>query len=297
MIPPSFDYTKPSNVDDAVAALHQHGEDARVLAGGQSLLVLLKARSITPKILVDIGGLADLRGIARENGTLVLGALATLAEITQSEEVRRSFPLFGDAAAASADPMVRNRATFAGSLVSADPAADWPAIALALDACVEARCTGGSRTIPVDDFFRDAFTTALQPDELVTRITFPVRHGRPAMVYRKLRHPASGFAMVGVAAVAERGSDETCIDCRVAITGAGRRPVRAKAVEGALHGQKLTSEAITQAAERACEGLDLTGDLFGSAEYRGLLARTYVKRALQDLLAVLDSQSEPTARG
>jgi aerobic carbon-monoxide dehydrogenase medium subunit len=291
MIPTSFDYAKPATVDDAVAVLHQHGADARVLAGGQSLLVQLKARSIAPKVLVDIGELSDLRGIKHDNGTAVIGAATTQAEIGRSGELRRDFPLFAEAPSMAADPMVRNRATFAGSLAFADPAGDWPAIALALDACVQARHANGSRTIPIDDFFRDAFTTALQPNELVTAVSLPVPQGRPVMAYRKLRHPASGYAVVGVAVVVDQGTDDTCSDCRVAITGAGRRPVRAKTVEAALRGRQLSRGAITQAAEDACDGVDLTGDLFASPDYRGLLTRTYVKRALLDMLAALDSRS------
>ena len=287
MIPPSFEYKKPMRVDEALATLAQYGSDARVLAGGQSLLLLLKARAIHPKILIDISGLAELRTISREGDVVTIGALTTQAQLAESEELRRIFPLFGGDAAVLSDPIIRRRGTFAGALAFADPAADWPAMALVLDAQVHVRSVNGPRTIPIGDFFRDSFTTALQPTDLLTHLTIPVPQGQPKMVYRKMPHPASGYALVGVAAVLECNSDGLCCDCRIAITGAGRRAVRAKAVETALQGQPVTPGTIAQAAEHAPEGVDFLADLYAGPEYRALLVRTYVKRALLDVTPVL----------
>ena len=288
MIPTSFDYEKPASLEDAITLLQQRGSEARVLAGGQSLLVLLKARSVAPKVLIDIGGLSELRRISRTDGSVTIGALATQAELMESEEMRRTFPLFGgDALLEVGDPMVRSRGTFCGALAFADPAGDWPAIALALDVQVYARNANGSWTLPLDEFLLDPFATSLQPTDLLTHVTIPVVAGHPAMVYRKLRHPASGYALVGVAAVLARAADGTCSDCRVAVTGAGRRAVRTRAVEDALLGQQVTPEAITRASGHASMGIHFLDDLYADPDYRDLLVRTYVKRALLDALSAL----------
>lgn len=287
MIPAAFKYERPERVDDAVACLAQHGSEARVLAGGQSLLLLLKARAIAPKVLIDIGCVADLRGIRRDGNSVTIGALTTQAELAESEELRRAFPIFGGDASMLSDPIVCKRGTFAGALAFADPSGDWPAVALVLDAQVHVRGVDGPRTIAIDGFFRDSFTTALQATDLLTHLTIAIPQRQPKMVYRKLRHPASGYALVGVAAMLERDSDGICRGCRVAVTGAGRRAVRAKAVEAALQGQRLAPDTIAQAAEHASEGVDLLSDLHAGPEYRALLVRTYVKRALLDATPVL----------
>ncbi len=285
MFPAPFAYERPESVEEAVACLAQYGSDARVLAAGQSLLLLLKARAIAPRILIDIGAVADLRRIRREGEVVTIGALATQDELAEAEELQ-AFPLFADAAML-ADPIIRKRGTFVGALAFADPTGDWPAVALAIDAQLHVRCVNGPRTIAVDEFFIDSFTTALQPTDLLTHITVPVRQGRPKMVYRTLRHPASGYALVGVAAVLRCDSDGNCSDCRVAITGAARRAVRARAVEAALRGRRLVPKTIAEAAEEASHDVNLLSDFHAGAEYRGLLLRTYVKRALLDAMPVL----------
>lgn len=284
MIPPSFDYEKPASVDDTLALLRQYGADARILAGGQSLLLQLKARTVAPKVVIDIGGLSELRGISRNGGSVRIGALVTQAELAESQEIRDNFPFFGRDTEVIADPMVRRRGTFAGALAFAGPAGDWPAFALVLDAEIEVRGENGSRTVLIGEFLRDAFSTALGEGDLLTHVTLPVPSGSPRMVYRKMRHPASGYALVGVAVVLEQAPDGTCSDCRVGITGAGRRAVRAASVEAALRGRPLTPEAIAQASKYATEGIDFLSDLFAGQEYRAQLVRTYVKRTLLDAL-------------
>jgi aerobic carbon-monoxide dehydrogenase medium subunit len=287
MMPPPFAYEKPETLAEAVALLERHGADARLLAGGQSLLLLLKARTVTPRLLVDLGGLADLRQIGRADGALTIGALATQTRVAESAEVRRALPLIPEAAAVVADPMVRNRGTFGGSLAYADPAGDWPAVALALDARLHVAGADGPRTIPAADFFLDSFTTALHPTELLTHVELPLPSGAVGTAYRKLRHPSSGYALVGVAAQLARDFDGTCRDCRVAVTGAGRIASRARAVEAALHGQRLSPEAIAHAAEQASDGIEFLSDLYAGPAYRDLLVRTYVERALLGALASL----------
>ncbi len=283
MMPKAFDYEKPGSVEEATALLKQYGPRARVLAGGQSLLLLLKARAVEPEALIDIGGLAELRGIHRDDGSVTIGAMTTQKEVIESEVTRGSLPIFSGDVLMIADPMVRNRGTLGGALAFATPAGDWPAIALALNAQLHVRSAEGSRTIPVDGFFLDSFKTALEPTELLTHITIPIPKNHASMVYRKMRHPASGYALVGVAVVLDHDEDGVCSDCRIAITGAGRRAVRATAVEDALRGRRLSPELIGQAAERATEGIDFMSDPYAGEEYRGLLARTYVKRALTEV--------------
>lgn len=287
MMPAAFEYERPRHVAEAVWSLARHGAEARVLAGGQSLLPLLKARAIAPKVLVDIAGLAALRGIVIEESTVTIGALVTQAELIASEALRRMFPLLAGDLAASSDPIVRRRGTFGGALAFGDPSADWPAIALALDARLQVTGVGGTRTLPIEEFLRDAFRTALEPTDLLTAVTIPVPGGKRSMVYRRLRHPASGYALMGAAAVLGWDVDHVCTECRVAVTGAGRRAVRATSVEAALRGEHVDVARIEQAAAHAAEGIDLLGDLHAGPEYRAHLARVYVKRALVDAMGGL----------
>ena len=258
-----------------------------MLAGGQSLLPLLKARAIAPKVLIDIGALAELREIAIAEGRVTIGALVTQAEVTGSDALQRMFPLLVGDLTAFSDPIARKRGTFGGALAFGDPAADWPAIALALDARLHVTGLGGPRTLSIQEFFRDAFTTALQATDLLTGVTIAVPRGERYMVYRRLSHPASGYALIGVAAVLGWDSNQVCSDCRVAVTGAGRRAVRATAVEAALRGERVHAARIEHAAEHAAEGIDLLSDLHGGPEYRAHLARIYVKRALVDAMSGL----------
>jgi carbon-monoxide dehydrogenase medium subunit len=288
MIPAEFDYYAPTSVGEVISLLQQHGGEAKVLAGGHSLIPMLKLRLSSPPVLVDIGRIPELRGITRTNGTVTIGAMTTHAQVESSKELRDTFPIMAEAASVIGDPMVRNRGTFGGALAHADPAADWPAVALALGAQMRVIGPGGERIIPVDDFFVDMLTSALEPDEVLTRIDIPVSNGKTGMSYQKFQHPASGYAVVGVATVVTLGADGACQGCRVAVTGAGPRATRQTAVEDALKGQRLTPELIAQASERAGEGMDFLGDIYASEGYRAHLTKVYTKRAL---LAALEAAS------
>jgi len=282
MIPAEFDYYAPTSVQEAVSLLRQHGDEAKVLAGGHSLIPLLKLRLSNPPVLVDIGRIPELRGITRTNGTVTIGAMTTHAQVESSEELRDTFPIMAEAATVIGDPMVRNRGTFGGALAHADPAADWPAVALALGAQLRVMGPNGERTVSVDDFFVDMLTSALEPGEVLTRIDIPApgQGVKTGMSYQKFAHPASGYAVVGVAAVVTLGADGACQDCRVAVTGAGPKATRQTAVEDALKGRQLTPELIAQASEHAGEGMDFLGDIYASESYRAHLVKVYTKRAL-----------------
>jgi carbon-monoxide dehydrogenase medium subunit len=281
MFPSPFDYVAASSVEEAISLLQQHGEDAKLLAGGHSLLPMMKLRLATPSVLVDIGRIPGLAGVQAANGTIMVGALTTYTALMDSRELAAACPLLGEAAAQVGDMQVRNRGTVGGSAAHADPAADMPAALLALDATFTARGPGGERTIAAGDFFQGLFTTALDPQEVLTGISLSRPAARTGMAYEKFRNPASGYAIVGVAAVASLGGDGTLSDVRVAITGAGAQPVRATAVEDALRGKAPDAAALAAAAEHAAAGLQLMSDIHASEAYREHLTRVYARRALQ----------------
>jgi len=280
MIPGEFEYFAPTSVQEAVQLLQQHGDDAKVLAGGHSLIPLLKLRLASPPVLVDISKIQELKGITRQNGTVTIGALTTHTQIEESAELKQLFPIMPEAATVIGDPMVRHLGTFGGSLAHADPAGDWPAVALVLGATVRATGPNGERTIPVDDFFLDMLTSALEPGEVLTAIDLTVPQGKTGMSYQKFAHPASGYAVVGVAATVTLGANGTCQDCRVAVTGAGPKATRLTAVENALQGQQLTPELIGQASQQAGAEMDFLGDIYASESYREHLTKVFTKRAL-----------------
>jgi carbon-monoxide dehydrogenase medium subunit len=280
MIPGEFEYVAPASVQEAVQLLQQHGDEAKVLAGGHSLIPLLKLRLANPSVLVDLGRIQELRGIKRQDGGVTIGAMTTHTQLEYAAELRDSFPILHETATVIGDPMVRNRGTFGGSLAHADPAGDWPAVALALGAQMKVVGPGGGRTVPADDFFVDMLTSALGPGELLTEVTLPAPASKAGMSYQKFSHPASGYAVVGVAALVQLGPDGACQDCRAAVTGAGPKATRLTAVEDMLKGQQPTPELLAGAAERAGEGMDFLGDIFASESYRAHLTKVYTKRAL-----------------
>jgi carbon-monoxide dehydrogenase medium subunit len=280
MIPGEFDYVKAGSVQEAVGLLQQHGDNAKVLAGGHSLIPLLKLRLANPGVLVDITGIGDLKGVRSNDGTVTIGALTTHAEIEHNSDLKGSFPILAEAATVIGDPMVRNRGTFGGSLAHADPAGDWPAVALVLGAQLHVTGPGGDRTIAVDDFFVDILTSALEPGELLTSIDLPVPSGKSGMSYQKFAHPASGYAVVGAAAVVTLDDAGNCASARVAVTGAGPKAVRLTAMEDALAGKSITEENVVAAAEGATDGMDLLGDIYASEEYRAHLTKVFAKRAV-----------------
>lgn len=280
MFPSPFEYQAPASLDEALALLSQHGDRAKVLAGGHSLLPLMKLRLAAPELLIDIGRIPELAGIREADGGLVIGAGTTYRMVQDSALIRERFPLVREAAEVVGDQQVRNRGTIGGALAHADPASDMPAVMLALNAELTLVRQGGRRTLPIGEFLVDALTTALQPGELLTEIRLPALPARSGTAYVKYPHPASGYAVVGVAAVLALDAQGRCSDVRVGITGASSKAYRARAVEQALAGQAPTEQNIVAAAERAAEGVEMNSDLFASAEYRAHLTRVFARRAL-----------------
>lgn len=279
MIPAAFEYTRARTVREAISLLQQHGGRAKLLAGGHSLLPLMKLRLAQPEVLVDLGFVDELRGIREEGSSLVIGALTTHDEVANSPLVRERVPLLAECAAQIGDVQVRNRGTIGGNLAHADPAADYPAAVLALEAQMECEGPSGTRTVPASQWFVDLLTTALGPDEVLCRVRVPVQQKGQGWSYTKLPHPASGYSLLGVACLITVDGG-VCREARVAITGAGPKAVRLPKVEQALVGQKLDPGAVAEAARLAADGLDVTDDLYASAEYKRHLAVVYTKRGL-----------------
>ena len=274
MIPPAFDYEAPESLEEAIRMLHESGEDAKVLAGGHSLLPLMKLRLAAPSLLVDIRRIPGLHGIEREDGAWRIGAMATHASLQDTPELG----LASKAASLIADQQVRNRGTIGGSLAHGDPASDMPTVLLATEGEVTAQGSGGQRTIAASELFQDYLTTALAPDEVLTEVRLPALDGY-GWGYEKFNRRAEDWAMVGVCAlVGESGG--TCEDVRIGLTHMGSTPLRASAAEEALRGQPLDAERIAAAAEQAEEGTDPPGDLNATPEYKRHLARVLTRRAL-----------------
>jgi carbon-monoxide dehydrogenase medium subunit len=276
MIPATFDYVRPATVEDAVAALAEAGEDAKVLAGGHSLLPVLRLRLAAPTLLVDLGDLAALRGVRADGQTLVIGAMTTHAEVVSSPQVATAAPLLAQAAATVGDRQVRHRGTLGGSLAHADPAGDLPTVAVALDAELVLAGPGGRRTVGAREFFVDYFTTALRPDELLVEVRVPALPGWGTH-YEKVNRTAQAWATVAVAAAVKRDNG-TISQARVALTNMGPTPVRASTVEQVLAGASV--EAIAAAASHATEGTSPPSDTTASSEYRAHLATVLTRRAL-----------------
>jgi carbon-monoxide dehydrogenase medium subunit len=280
MIPPAFDYVAPSSVDEAVSALSSAGEDAKVLAGGQSLIPYLRLRFAAPSVLVDLGRIDGLRGIREDGDGLVIGSMTTHATVLASPLVREHAPLVTAATATVADRQVRHRGTFGGSLAHADPAGDLPAVALALDATMDIAGPGGRRTVSAADFFVDYLESAVGPDEVLVSVRIPKRPGWRAH-YEKFNRVAQGWALVGVAALV-RLEGEAIAEARVALTNMGPTPVRASSVEAALSGVSASDgAALAAAAATAAEGSRPSDDLSASADYRRHLATVLARRAVQ----------------
>ena len=280
MIPAEFEYHAPSSVSEAVRLLTTL-PDAKLLAGGHSLLPLMKLRLVTPPHLIDLGGIDGLRDITDAGSVLSIGALTTHWAIESSPEVRAKAPVLAEAAGSIGDVQVRNRGTIGGSLAHADPAADISAAVLALGAEFRARGAQGERWLKAEEFFTGLFTTALHPDEILVEVRVAVLPARTGGAYLSFPHPASGFAVVGVAALITLDPHGVCRAARVGITGVGPTPYRARATESLLTGRALTDEAIASAAEKAAEGVEVNGDLFASVTYRRHLAGVYTKQAIR----------------
>ena len=279
MIPAPFEYHRASSVTEALQLLTTLPE-AKLLAGGHSLLPMMKLRLVSPTHVVDLGRIEALRFIRRDGQVVVAGALATHWMVESSDVVRRAVPLLAETAAKIGDVQVRNAGTIGGSLAHADPAADYPAAILALDAQMVAQSPRGRRTIPAGEFFTGLFSTALASDEILVEVRIPVPSGATGSAYLKFAHPASGFAVVGVAAVITVDAQGRCASARVGVTGVGPAAYRPARVEAQLKGAALDDKTVGAAAEHAAEGVNVNEDLFASAEYRAHLARVFTKRAV-----------------
>ncbi|MBI2231548.1 MAG: xanthine dehydrogenase family protein subunit M [Deltaproteobacteria bacterium] len=275
-----FEYFAPKSLEEALALLSTYQDDAKVLAGGQSLLSLMKLRLANPKVLIDLGRLADLDYLRADGDKLNIGASTTYAQIKESELLRNKCPLLPQTAAVVGDAQVRNRGTIGGSLAHADPHGDMPAAALALEAELKAVGPQGPRWIKAEDFFVAMFSTALAPDEVLTEICVPVLDGDRSVYLKAARRP-SDFAMVGVALRLRLGPEQSCEQITVGITGVADRPYRGFGVEKALRGQKLNPKTIEEAAACVTDGVDVAEDIHASKKFRSHLARLYTGRAIR----------------
>lgn len=281
MYPAQFDYHSPASVQEAISLLGRLKDDAKLLAGGHSLIPMMKLRLAQPKHVIDMRKIPGLSGIKEDGGAISIGALTTHYAVESSSLLKQKCPLLAETAGTIGDPQIRNMGTVGGSLAHADPAADYPAAVIALGAEFVAEGPKGKRTIRVDDFFKGLLTTAIQADEILVEIRIPSWPAGTGMSYMKFPHPASRFAVVGVAAVVTADGKKV----GVGITGAGTKAVRAKGVEAALAGKTLDAATLKAAAEKAADGVDVQADLQGSVEYKTHLLKVYCRRALEAALS------------
>jgi aerobic carbon-monoxide dehydrogenase medium subunit len=275
VIPAQFDYVAPESLDEALSALQSGGEDAKVLAGGHSLLPLMKLRLAAPSLLVDLRRVPGLSGIDRDNGSFRIGAMTRHVDIVQG-----GLGLASAAAATIADPQVRHRGTLGGSVAHGDPASDMPAVVLAAEGSVMVRGQGGEREIAAADLFQDFLTTAVGDGEILTEVRLPALEGY-GFGYEKFNRRNEDWAMVAVCALVKTGADGSCEDVRIGLTHMGSTPLRATAAEQALRGRGLDAQGIAAAAEQAAEGTEPPEDLNASADYKRHLARVLCRRALE----------------
>jgi carbon-monoxide dehydrogenase medium subunit len=284
MIPGPFAYHRPAGIEEAIALLVEHGEDAKILAGGQSLIPLMRFRFVEPARLVDINRIAGLSGISEENGSLRIGALTREAELDHSSVVRERYPLLADTARVIADPLVRNLATVGGNLAHADPANDHPATMLAYRAELIARGPDGERSIAIDDFFSAPFEPALAPGEILTEIRIPAPGPGSGGAYEKFERKVGDYAVAAAAVQLTLAADGTVTSAGVATTNVAFDLRRCAEAEAALVGRAPDDDAIREAAQRAADAADPVSDLRGPAEYKRALTRTVTRRALQRAL-------------
>jgi len=280
MIPPAFEYLRPNTIPEAIALLQQHGEDAKILSGGQSLIPMMKLRIARPGYLIDINRISGLSYIKEEGGFLKIGGLTREAELESSAVIRAKYPILLDTAHVIADPQVRNLATVAGNLAHGDPANDHPATMLALGAQVVATGAGGERIIPIEEFFLSLFSTALQPEEILTEIRVPAPPARSGGAYFKLERKVGDFATAAVAAQVTVDANGAAQKVGIALTNVGPTPIKAKKAEDFLRGKKLDEANIRHAAQLAADDAQPSSDLRGPAEYKKGLVKELAKRAL-----------------
>ena len=287
MVTSAFEYHAPTSVAEAADLLAKHGDSAKLLAGGHSLVPLMKTRLAQPEVLIDLGRIDTMAYISERDGGLAIGAMTKYVPLETSDVVKSRAPVLAEAAGMVADLQVRNMGTIGGSLAHADPAADLPAVALALGAQLITSSTAEHRTINNDDFFVDLLTTSLRPTEILSEIVIPALAPRTWTAYAKFANKASHFAIVGVAAVVTLSPDGTCEEARIGVTGAGPKAVRAIETEGMLRGRRLLQgdrledDIIRSAAARARTGIDFNEDIHASAEYRAHLTSVFAERAIR----------------
>ncbi len=279
MYPAAFEYHAPGSVEEAIQLLGRYEDEGKLLAGGHSLLPVMKLRFAQPKHLIDLRKIPGLAGIREEGNAVIIGAMTTHWMVQSSDVIRRKLPILAETASRVGDPLVRNMGTIGGSLAHADPAADLPATILVLGAELNAVGPGGPRKIQADEFFVDLMTSALEPNEVLTEIRIPVPPAGTGGAYEKYPHPASGYAIAGVAALVTL-DDGRIRSARVGITGLANKATRAAGVEEELAGKTADAATLESAAARAAEGLEPRDDLQGSADYKAHLARVYARRAL-----------------
>ena len=279
MNPTAFAYERAASVDEAIALLSEHGENAKLIAGGHSLLPIMKLRLAEPELLIDIARIAELQGIRDHGDEIAIGALTTHHGISADPLLRGRIPLLADTASRVGDRQVRNRGTIGGALAHADAAADYPAAILALDATMIAIGPSGERQIPAGEFFVDFLTTALQPDEILTEVRIPATPNGHGWSYQKLANQASGYALVGVGTLVVLDGS-LCSDIRIAVTGAAAVAWRAGGVESALRGHALDADTVFAAASGVMDGIDPLDDLHGSADYRRRVTQGLTRRAI-----------------
>jgi len=283
MFPAAFDYRAPTTLSEGLDILAERGDDAKVMAGGQSLIPLLKLRFAQPALVVDIGRLPNLNVVSRRDGRVSIGALVRHVDVERDQTLAESAPIMGEAAHWIADPLVRNRGTVVGSVCHADPSGDWGAVMLALNAEVVARSKSGERVIPATEFFIGPFTTALKPDEIVTDIRIPIPSGQAGGAYNKLERKVGDFATVAVAVQVEM-SGRKVTRAGIGLTSVGPTNIKATQAENALQGQELTDETIREAARLAATAADPKDDIRGSAAYKKDVVRVFVQRGLRTAL-------------
>jgi carbon-monoxide dehydrogenase medium subunit len=285
MIPAQFDYQAPATLEEALSLLAGDPDGAKVLAGGHSLIPAMKLRLAQPQLLVDIARIKTLAYIREEGDQILIGATTTHYQLESSDLLKQICPLLPACAASIGDVQVRNKGTFGGSLAHSDPAGDWPAAALALGAELVLTGPNGERTVKADSFFIDLLTTDIQPGEILREIRIKKPSGRFGHAYQKVPHPASGFAVVGVAVNLGLNADGSCSTAGVGVTGVAVKAFRAQAVESALTGATLDEQTITDAAAKVCDNINPTTDLYASSDYRRHLAEVHTRRAIKAALA------------
>lgn len=281
MIPAAFDYQAPATLEEAISLLASDPDGAKVLAGGHSLIPAMKLRLAQPQTLVDIARIKSLSYIREEGNKILIGATTTHYQIESSDLLKRICPLLPACAASIGDVQVRNKGTIGGSVAHSDPAGDWPAAVLALDADIVLVGPNGERVVKATNFFLNLMTTDIQPGEILREIRIEKPSGRFAQAYQKVPHPASGFAVVGIAVNLALNDDGSCKAAQIGVTGVATKAFRAQGVEAALAGKTLDDQTIASAAAHVCDGVDANNDLYASSEYRCHLAQVHTRRALQ----------------